>query len=487
MGADLLRIAKSGLFASKKSMATTSHNISNANTEGYSKQDVRTETGITINEGKYTVGTGVQVQSIRRAHDKLVERKLNHSLTADEYNDERVEQLGYLEEIFNEINSDGMGKVLNRFFNSFRELANQPENETVRSIVRENAKIVVDDFHRVQESLDHAKDSINHKVEIAVTDINKLASRIAELNVQIATFEVSGASANDLQDQRDLTVRTLSEYVPINTYEDEMGRFTVNAEGLGSLVSGEAIQELMVGNNTKDDADSNNKKDKEIYFKSRPSNPVSFKIRGGSLGAMLETRREEIRELEDKLNDMAVNLVRMTNTLHRRGYANHKVPTDEAGNPIMALADKQVTGINFFKEPLDPDRACEYIDISDSIKEDVNNIATAFEPNKSGDNRMAISISKLQHEPIMNGGTISFEEHYLKSVGKVALKSSKARIDKEQSGGIVAQVKSMKERLSGVSLDEEAANMVKYQNAYEANAKMIKAADEMFKAVLSLK
>ena len=131
-------------------------------------------------------------------------------------------------------------------------------------------------------------------------------------------------------------------------------------------------------------------------------------------------------------------------------------------------------------------RAAEYIDLSDEVKEDVNNIATALNPNSPGDNRIAIAISRVQHEKILNDGMVSFEEHYLKSIGDIGLQSAKAQIDTEQSSGIVAQLQSMKERISGVSLDEEAANMVRYQNAYEASAKMIRVSDEMFKAVLGV-
>ena len=110
------------MFAAKQSMSTTSHNIANANTDGFSRQEVRTETGITLPQGDYVLGTGTEIQSIRRAHDELVEKKLNTSITNHKFNEERTLQLGHVEEIFNEINSEGMNKIMNRFFNSFREL-----------------------------------------------------------------------------------------------------------------------------------------------------------------------------------------------------------------------------------------------------------------------------------------------------------------------------------------------------------------------------
>jgi flagellar hook-associated protein 1 FlgK len=486
LGADLLNIGKSGLFAAKSSMSTTSHNIANANTEGYSRQEVRTETGPGLGEGDYVLGTGVEIQSIKRSHDELVEKKLNTSITNHKFNEERTLQLGHVEEIFNEINSEGMNKIMNRFFNSFRELSNQPENETVRTVVKENAKIVIGDFHRIQDNLDGVRASINKKITLSVSEINALSKSIAKLNKEINIQEVSGGMANDLRDQRDRALRTLTEYFPITTYSDSEGQFVVSIEGVGSIVAGGMHQELAVGSALQPGQNALDKGDIQVFFASRPSVSITDKLKGGTLGAQLKTRNEEIVGLEKQVDELAHGLVLATNAIHRRGFANKPVPVDAQGNPIPNAAKEKVTGINFFKEPLDLKRAAEYISLSDEVEADVNNIATALEANKPGDNRVALAISKLQHEKVLGGGTTTFEEQYLKSVGNIGLQAGKSKIDEEQSHGILAQAKSFKERLAGVSLDEEAANMVRYQNAYEASAKVIRASDEMFKAVLGL-
>lgn len=487
MSVDLLGIGKSGLFTAKKSMETTSHNIANANTEGFSRQEVRTKTGITINEGPYVMGTGVDIQTIKRNHDDLVEKKLNSSISQHNYNEERTNQLGHIEEVFNEVNSEGMNKILNRFFNSFRELANRPEDETVRGLVRENAKIVVSDFHRVQGEIDQIRAGINKKITLIVDDINHLAKNISKLNREIATHEVSGAEANDLRDQRDSALRQLAEHFPVSAYYDEHNRFVVNVEGLGTLVSGDVEQELMVGNRI-DPADSNTQKPAlEIFFRSRPADPISGRLKNGNLGALLRSRNEDLQQVENQLDELAHGLANATNSIHRRGYANKPVPVDErTGLPMPGLANGPVTGMDFFEAPVGKRRAAEYLKISDAILADVNNIAAGMAPNSPGDNRVAIAISRLQHEKILGEGTTTLEEHYLKTVGNVGMQVAKSKIDTEQSGGILAQARSIKERISGVSLDEETANMVKYQNAYEASAKVIKASDEMFKAVLGL-
>jgi flagellar hook-associated protein 1 len=486
MATDLLNIGKSGLFAAKQSMSTTSHNIANANTDGFSRQEVRTETGITIPEGDYVLGTGTEIASIKRSHDELVEKKLNASITNHKFNEERTLQLGHVEEIFNEVNSEGMNKVLNRFFNSFRELSNQPENETVRSVVKENAKIVIGDFHRIQNNLDSIRSSINTKVGRGIEEVNGLAQTIGKLNKEINIQEVNGSMSNDLRDQRDRALRSLTEYFPIITHTDNKGQYVVDIEGVGSLVSGGLVQELTTGSSVQKGDSSADKGNVEIYFTNRPGVPMTDKIKGGSIGALIRTRNEELVGLEKQVDELAHGLVLSTNAIHRRGYANHPVPVDAQGNPVPNAAKQKVTGINFFREPLDLKRAAEYIALSDDVEADPNNIAAALEANKPGDNRVALAISKLQHEKVLGAGTTTFEEQYLKSVGSIGLQTGKSRIDEEQSQGILAQAKSFKERLAGVSLDEEAANMVRYQNAYEASAKVIRASDDMFKAVLNL-
>ena len=486
MGADLFSIGRSGLTVSKKSLETTSHNIANANNEGFTRQRITHETNTPIAEGSDVRGTGVNVQGIKRVHDELVEKKLNHAISGHGFNEERSFQLSKVEEIFNEVNSEGLNKILNRFFNSFRELSNQPENESVRNIVRENARIVIRDFQRVREALHTVEQSIDNKLEDSVIDINSMAEKIAALNVEIARLEVGSGEANDLRDQRDMAIKSLSEYFKVKTYQDEKGQFVVNIDGAGSLVAGNIVSRLKVGKVLPEGFSNEERAKAEIFFETRGDNPISAKLAKGKLGGALLSRNHEIDNLKKQMDHLAYGLSKATNAIHRRGFKNIRYPTDPQGNAILAPSLGKITGINFFKEPTSEHRAAEYLELSDDVKADLNNIATGLEPNKPGDNRIAIAISKLQHEKVLEDGTTTFEEQYLKSVGNIGLSTSKAKIDTEQSQGILAQARSIRERVSGVSLDEETANLVKYQHAYEASAKVIKTADEMFTTVLGM-
>ena len=487
MGADLFSIGRSSLRTSKKSLATTSHNIANANTEGYSRQVATAETNTPIQSGKNVFGSGVNIKNVKRVHDRLVEKKLNHSITENSYHKERSTQLSSVEQIFNEINSDGMNKILNRFFNSFRELSNQPENEVVRTLVRDNADIVTKDFKRLSNEIINVRDRIHSQLQGSVDDINALSKNVSDLNREITRLENMGGETGDLRDQRDTAIRSLSEYMPINTYEDGNKQYVVNIVGGGSLVAGGTVNKLIATTVGDDNVGSYKGEERvEIRFEANRGSIISEKLNTGTLGAMLQTRNDEIQVLRGQLDEMAHGLVHVTNAIHRRGYVNKKIPTDEQGNIVNNPSMGKITNINFFKEPLDLSQASLNLDLSDEVKADLNNIATGLEPNAPGDNRIAIAISKIQHEKMLGGGSKTFEETFLQSVGKIGLSTSKSKINEEQSKGILAQAKSMKESLSGVSLDEEATSMVKYQQAYEASAKMIRVADEMFDSVIGM-
>jgi flagellar hook-associated protein 1 len=483
MGADLLSIGKTALNASKKSLETSSHNISNANTEGFSRQKVNLQTNIPIGDGNVVMGNGVHVKSIKRVHDELVEKRLNTSINNNSYHEERTLQLSQIEDIFNEVSAEGMNKIVNKFFNSFRELANQPDNETMRSIVRENARMIVGDFRRQNELISGLEENIDRKLAASVTDINLMIDQVSKLSKEITSLEITHQETGDLRDQRDTLIRSLSEYFDLKTYESNNGQFILNASGVGTLVSGADVQYLKVG--ASKTIDSNSRPRLEIFLESKPSASITSKLSGGKIEALQKTRDGDLKDTRDQVNKLAFNLVNATNAIHRQGYINKEVIATPDGRYIAADGS-EASGINFFAEMDSMDRAAEYIDLSFEVKESVSNIATALEANKPGDNRVALAISKLQHEKVMDDGTTSFEEHHLKTVGNIGLASSKSRLDLEQSAGILAQAKSVKERISGVSIDEETANMVKYQQAYEASARVIRVSDEMFKSVLAI-
>jgi len=489
---DLLGIGKTGLFASKKSLEVTGHNLSNVNTEGYSRQKVSQSTAIPVSVAGFVQGAGVSVNGINRINDEFIDKKLANSLSSSKYFDTRTDQLAQVESIFNEIDSDGLNQVLNKFFNAFRDLANQPENETIRSVVRDNATLVVKDFRRIRESLDLQAQSIDSKIKTSVSEINQILNHVADLNQKITALEAQQGETGDYRDQRDLALRKLSEHFKITTYADEKNRYVISAQGIGTLVTGANVQELAVKTFNAEQSSNNMNGSTEVVLKDRPSQIVTDQFQQGSLTGMIKVRNGDIKKFQEDIDDIAYQFAKAVNDVHRQGFVNRKINLDAEQSKLdrsLASFDNkgQVNQIDFFAPLESSSGAAMSINISDAVLNDLSNIATAKDPNSPGDNRIAIAISKLQHERILGEGTITLEEKYLQTIGRVGLESGKARLDAEQANGILAQAVNLRERMSGVSIDEETANMVRFQQAYQASAKVMQAADEMFKTVLDIK
>ena len=468
----LLNIGNSGLSAARKRLTTAGHNIANANTEGFSRQRTTQEATRPIGYGDVVLGTGTRISRVERVHDQFLEKKIGHSITDHFFNKERSLQLSQIESIFNEVNISGFNDTLNKFFNSFRELSQQPNNNAIKTVVRDSAKNLVEIFRSTKKNLNELQFLMDKKITQQVSEINSILHQISKLNIKVVEMENQGGETGDLRDQRDLKIRDLSEFFELNVYEHEKGQYSVNAIGLGSLVTGGHVQELAVQKSS--DGDSYLPGSVDIYFKERPAYIVSGKISKGKLEAILKTRDNELKSLQKYIDDLAFQLSDSVNSVHRQGVVSSGVK-------------KGSSGINFFHIADKPYGASEILDISNEIKSDLNNIVTALEPNSPDDNRIALAITKVQYEKILNDNTLTFEEFYLEGVAEMASILKEVLIREEHSDGILAQNKALREKISGVSIDEETADVIRFQHAFDASARVMSVADEMFDTVLNIK
>lgn len=484
---NILNIGATGLAAAKKSLQTTGHNIANVNTEGYSRQRVSQHTNAPVFRGGVVTGTGVRVTGVHRIHDQFLAQRILDSNTEKNYYENLHDQLSQVENVFNEIETEGLTFVVNKFFNSFRELANQPENDVIRSVVRDNAQLVVKDFRRIHETLDGLSHDIDKGLEQEVHNMNSLMANIAYLNKKITSIEAVQDETGDFRDQRDLALKELSKSFKLSTYTEDDGSFVVQAHGIGTIINGAHYQELGARATSSKENSSEKDGSYEIYFASRPAKNITSSFKSGRVASFLRARNIDVEGLKDKVNTLAYNMANLVNAIHRRGYTSNKAADNIQAKAGQGNVIGQNTGVNLFKVPINEKEAAAYLDLSDEVKSDPNNIATALEPGKPADNRIAAAIAKLQHERVMEDGASTIEEFYLKSVGKIGVEVGKAEFDKRQAEAMLKQGETLRDRISGVSIDEEAANLVKFQKAFEASAKVMQTANDMFNTVLSIK
>ena len=234
-----LETNKRGLYTQQTALYTTGHNISNANTLGYSRQRVNMEAtagfpGVGLNTGTMPgfLGTGVQAGSIQRIRDSFVDHQFRQESNKLGYWESRSNAISQMEDVLTEPSDYGLQKSLSEFWASLQDLATSPENGGTRAVAVSKGEAVADSFNYMHKSLTEIQTNLGTEINVAAIDINSILTQIADLNRQISEVEPNGYMPNDLYDTRDMLLDELSTYVPIETsYEKSGGRALAIAEG----------------------------------------------------------------------------------------------------------------------------------------------------------------------------------------------------------------------------------------------------------------
>jgi len=463
----LLDIGKRSMMVSQSALQTTSHNIANKSTEGYSRQRVDVTTNPAVTEGNQRVGTGSAMGSVNRINNPWLEKQIEREGASFAFLDGQANALQRLESVFNEQMAKGLSNSMTEFFNSFRELANNPESTVSRTIVKDNAIVMVKNFQDMDRQLDHVKEDLNKVIESGVNEVNAYIKEIAQLNEKVQQIELSGsASANDERDHRDLLVKKLSEKLDISYAEDpKSGMLNITAGQTGVIVAGTSHAELKTSTNADNQTQI-------IYELSRGGTQVdiSDQFKRGALGGALQMRDGQVMELKEHLANLSYAMATEVNRAHVEGFDKYNQG-----------------GLDFFDVPPDDNFNIQDLAVNKVITEDVSRIAAGARQNAPGDNTVANVIHSLQFKPIMGDGHVTFDDFYNSKVGQIGVMTQRANSQLESQKNIVEQLRNTREAVSGVSLDEEATKMIEFQKAFEASARVIRMADEMFDTVLSLK
>lgn len=458
------------MVAAKAQMATTSHNISNANTEGYSRQRVDQKADISSpHGGKNLIGHGVTLSRTNRLNDQYIEKQIRNS-TRDLSNlEEKDLALKQTEDVFNEMGGEGLNRLTARFFNEFRKLANEPDNEAIRQSVRESTLAMANDFKRIHASVEDVRGHLDARIEGFTREVNAVADDVKDLNIKIKVQELSGAEANDLRDQRDLALKKLAGYMDISTHLDKDGGVNVDIKGVGPLISGPTVEKFSVYRSPKD-VDGKPENSFSVKFSGSASDDVSHTLKGGKLGGLLEVRDQTLSSIMSRLDEMASTITESVNAIHREGVNRYGTK-----------------GVDFFKSLGGKERAAQNMALSDAVANDANLIAAGAMPDSPGDNRVAVAISQLQNMRVMDGGNATIDSYYNGLVADVGVVAGRNRGALIQQKDMSMQLDKMREQIAGVSMDEETANLLQFQRAFDASAKVISVADQCLETVLNLR
>jgi flagellar hook-associated protein 1 FlgK len=468
----ILNIATTGITMSRVAIEVTSENIANVNTDGYSRQTVAFKSGPTNNANGFPLGTGVQLAAVQRNHDELLQLQLVKGNSAYGESSVKEKALNQIEPFFNELTTEGLGQGVEDFFDSWQDLSTNPSGTAERQTVLSRSQILVDTFHRTNTNLSDSLNSADSSLDGIAQSITDAAKSIASLNEQILQTERLGGNANELRDQRDYLTQEMATKVGVSYSEQSDGTLTISLPGGETLVEGNTYGTVT----TRDNASGLN----DIIFTSSGGveTDVTSTIGGadnslGEIGGTLQVRDEIVPGYLARLDEMANQLVSAVNTVHSAGYG-----LDGTQN-------------NFF-DPAGTTAAS--ISISSTLT--IDKIAAATQDPTSaasgpGDNRNALALAQLKDASLTftvdgTSTTSTVASYYNAFVSSIGIDTQNAGNATLQNNSFLKQLNALRESNSGVSLDEELTNLIKYQRAFEASARMITTASEMLDTLLGM-
>ena len=454
-------IARKALDASQYGMDVTAHNIANANTPGYSRQRAILAAAPSFPYPGYNrpmlqaqLGTGVEVKSVERVRSSYFDdqiRKENQSLGGWGVKDDALKQV---ESILNEPSDTGLQNMMGEFWDSWQELSKNPESLSARSSVIEMGRTLASTFNQLDAKLSRLRDNLNDQAAVKVDEVNNIADRIYALNKDIVRIQTTGVAPNDLRDERDKLVDDLSKIADITVAEQDSGTELIflNGRQLVSEYSANHIQATPNGLNSGYG---------DVTWAVDGSPVTSY---GGELKSLTDTRDTTIQKYRGDLDTLASTLVTEVNNLHAAG-----------------VGLDGTTGWNFFAGTGAGDIA-----LSPDV-DDPKHVAAATNPaGIPGDNSNALAIAKLKDTLLtINGDNVTMNDYYRSTITNLGIESQDSSTMVTNGKLYTDLLENHRQSVSGVSLDEEATNMIKYQRAYEAAARVITMLDDMLDTLIN--
>lgn len=587
-----IEVAKKGLFSARAALDTTSHNIANANTDGYSRQRANLQASFPLNfPGPFVtlrpgqLGTGAEVASITRIHSDFIEAQL-HSEGGDQAMFSVMsDHFTRIEDIVGEPSENALGGLMEDFYNAWEDLSNDPESASARTNLVSAGVALTDFVNGVDFKLDEEITNINEELRERVDRLNNLAYQVAGINKQIIQIEGSGGDgslkANDLKDRRDLLINEMSTLVNARVLANNDGSVNVLVQG-HPIVLGDHVAEIAMQFNPDDP-----QRPDIVFAKSR----IPLEINSGEIMGLMHMRDVEIPALRENLGEVITVFTNRVNALHRQGYGldgiknrpffvdtefrrisgitplpadtdldttldelgvtsgdfyvqgtrieikpdevlpgqaltlrelfdrieqnnlDVRMSIDEVGgfprlvlsqfNPVnddatLTVKDGSsnflaVTGLDTAPvQDLEPDppytNSLKNLALYPSILQNPDSIAAASDDGLGfpgpGDNRTALAIADLKNTRQDVFGT-TFNEQYQSVVASLGSVAQNAQRSKDSQTLVVDQLNSRKQEISGVNLDEEAVNLIKYQKGFEASARAMNTLDEVLTLIVT--
>ncbi len=453
-----INVALTALLSHSQASTVHAHNVANVNTPGYHRQFARVSAGpaVSLSNSYYgtgvgQMGSGVYVSAIHRyAVDFYDTRYRLENQQASKWSTQS-EIVAQLEASLLETSTDGLLPKIEAYFSNWQAASDNPTNTSVRRQLLDSAKELASSINTRYVQIESIRSEQDLRINQSIQEINLIAENIAGLNREISRILSIGDSPNDLLDARDVALDRLSEIAGATSFKQENGEVSVSING-HILVGGHDIYRLQ----TEIDP-TNENLTKIVWSDGKNMVPTS-----GELAGVIEARDTIFEDQRTGLNALSMMIKDQVNAIHFNGYG-----LDNS------------TQINFFEGT-----NAGNFKVNDDL-ENVSKIALSSAVDEPGNNEIGREIFKLRTTGTMNSDTMTFSQYYNDQISKLGLTVQRATTNARDRSLVAQALVSQREAVTGVSLNEEAANIAKSQKAYEAAARVISVIDEMLNTVIN--
>lgn len=448
----IFEISKSGLFAAQKSLDATSHNIANANTPGYTRQRTDLSAEVLRKNG-FLVGRGVSVEVVQRLRNELTDQqiRLKENQLGDLKERERIYQ--QVESVLTSVSGSDLDLALNDFFNSFSDLANDPQDKNLRNVVISRTQSLIDKFQNTASDLTDIQDRVFDTARVKVDRVNSILKNLADVNSDVARSEASGRPALHSKDQQTLLMSELSGLIEMDAKYNEDGTVEVRLDGIVVLNAHE-FSEL------KAESDPVNGTFDLVFA----DNGTEIDPGSGALKADIHMYEEAIPGIMDTLDKISTAVAENVNAVHSNGYGLEDGITRDFFDPADTTAGS--------------------ISLNADILNNPNHIAASSVPGEPGNNDVALQLSEIKNLAVLDGDTLNNNTIEMLSRPGLRLNELEQNINSKESA--MHMLVNQQQSESGVNIDEELSNLIKYQNAYQASAKVLSTGQRMYDTLLGL-
>ncbi len=465
-----LGLATRSLQAQQQGIETSGHNLANVNNPAYARQRVLIRTNNALPTPLGPVGTGAQVTQIQQIRDTLLDQRITTESSVNGYWAAQQKALQYAQaELGQSIDrqasgaegaaaagvQSGLAEGLQDLFDAFQSVATNPTSIADRQVLLQKAQTLANRFQTTDQRLGDLHDLLNQQVQDHVGTANELLASIAALNDDILNAEVGGSGvANDLRDLRQQKIETLAQLVRVDATEDTSGAVNLSINGT-AMVTGKTVNDTLQAYDPGTGA---------LLIRTTTGG-VALPLTSGAIQGSIDARDGALADLRSNLNAEAAQLITAVNTLHGAGFSL----TGSSGAPFFAGSTAATMAVN------------------PTLLANPSLVQAAGVSGAVGDNQTALALAQLADTRIAALGNQTLQQSYSQTVAALGESLATANEQVSDQEAVSAMLSQQRASVSGVSLDEEMTDLVKFQKAYVASAKLITTVDEMLDVILSMK